>query len=50
MTEWEKLDTDQLLAVAEEMIEEEPVRPEVVALITAILVAPPVDQEPPVER
>ncbi|MFC4564313.1 hypothetical protein ACFO4E_20820 [Nocardiopsis mangrovi] len=34
---WEELDDDQLFAAAERLIDEEPVRPEVVALYSAVL-------------
>ncbi|WP_067975479.1 hypothetical protein [Nocardiopsis trehalosi] len=34
---WEDLDDDQLLAAADRLIAEEPIRPEVVALYAAIL-------------
>ncbi|GAA3751492.1 hypothetical protein HDA32_002391 [Spinactinospora alkalitolerans] len=39
--DWDDLDDDQLLALATEMIAEEPMRPELVALFAAILGAGP---------
>ncbi|MFC3996488.1 hypothetical protein ACFOVU_11205 [Nocardiopsis sediminis] len=38
---WEDLDDDQLLAAMARLIDEEPVRPEVVALYSAVLGAVP---------